>query len=58
MADAIVVLILVLVLGLAIRYIIIQKKQGKCIGCPSASSCSKKSCSNIDFDEIRREIHR
>lgn len=40
MTNVIVVAILVLVLGLAIRYIIKAKKSGaKCIGC-SAGSCS------------------
>lgn len=42
MADIIVIAIVVLVVGLAIRYIYKEKKNGrKCIGCPSSGSCSK-----------------
>lgn len=44
MADIIIVLVLLLIIGLAVGYIIKAKKDGvKCIGCPSAGSCSK-SC--------------
>lgn len=40
MADLIVVLIIVLITGVAIRYIIKEKKKGnRCIGCPSAATC-------------------
>ena len=36
------VLALVLILSLAIRYIVKEKKKGaKCIGCPYSGSCSK-----------------
>ncbi len=41
MADLIVVLILVLILGGAALYIYRAKKAGqKCIGCPHAKACS------------------
>ena len=40
-ADGIVILIVALMLFAAIRYIYISnKKESKCIGCPSASSCN------------------
>lgn len=40
MADVIVVLILVVLLGSAITYIVKAKKKGvKCIGCPAGGSC-------------------
>ncbi len=43
MKDAIVLGIIVLILFLAIRYVVNQKKKGvKCIGCASADACSKK----------------
>ncbi|MBQ9840363.1 MAG: FeoB-associated Cys-rich membrane protein [Erysipelotrichaceae bacterium] len=43
--DIIVVLVLVFILGLAIGYIIKEKKNGaKCVGCPYAKSCGKKTC--------------
>ena len=46
MIDIIVILIILISLILAIRYMYIQKKKGvKCIGCPYAKNCSKKSCS-------------
>ena len=45
MIDFIVILIILISLILAIRYIYNQKKKGvKCIGCPYAKNCSKKSC--------------
>ena len=47
MANAIVILILALIIGLAARYIYKAKKSGKkCIGCPdSGCGCSGTSCS-------------
>lgn len=51
MTNAIVIAILAVVLGLAIRYIVKAKKRGvKCIGCPAGScgSCAQNgglSCS-------------
>ena len=46
MTNAIVIVLLALVLGLAIRYIVKAKKSGaKCIGCPSGGcGCSGTSC--------------
>ena len=41
-STVIALLALVLILFLAIRYIIKEKKKGtKCIGCPYSGSCSK-----------------
>lgn len=41
-ATVIAVIILVLVVFFAVRYIIKEKKRGvKCIGCPYAGSCEK-----------------
>lgn len=47
MADFIVILILLLLVGGAVRYIVKAKKRGvKCIGCDCSSSCSMcGSCS-------------
>ena len=40
-------LALVLILFLAIRYIVKEKKKGaKCIGCPYAGSCEKNNAAN------------
>lgn len=40
MIDFVVVAILVIIIGLAVRYIIKEKKRGvKCIGCPAGGSC-------------------
>lgn len=46
MANAIVILILVLIIGLAARYVYKAKKSGKkCIGCPdSGCGCSDCGC--------------
>ncbi len=44
-ADIIVALIIVLVVGGALAYIIKAKKSGKkCIGCPDSCSCNTKKC--------------
>lgn len=43
MADFIVILIVIAIVGAATAYIIKEKKRGtKCIGCPSASTCPHK----------------
>ena len=45
MADIIIAAILLIIVGAAITYIVKQKKKGvRCIGCPSAGTCHKKSC--------------
>lgn len=42
MADLIVALILIICVGAAVYYIKKEKKKGiRCIGCPSAGTCSK-----------------
>ena len=47
MADYIILVILALILGIAIGYIIKEKKKGvKCIGCPFAESCAKRNQSS------------
>ena len=47
MADLIILVILVLILGIAIGYIIKEKKKGvKCIGCPFAENCAKRNQSS------------
>jgi len=44
MDDLIIVAVLVLAIGAAVVYIIKEKKKGaKCIGCPSACTCSAKN---------------
>lgn len=41
MIDVVVILILAVIIGLAIRYIVKEKKRGvKCIGCPEGCNCS------------------
>ncbi len=41
MQDFIVLFIIIIILGLAIGYIVKQKRNGaKCIGCSDSSSCS------------------
>ena len=47
MADLIILAILALILGIAIGYIIKEKKKGvKCIGCPFTESCAKRNHSS------------
>lgn len=44
MADIIVGLIVIVAVGLAVRYIYKAKKSGvKCIGCPDAGNCASKT---------------
>ena len=44
MADIIVVLVLLLILGAAVVYIVREKKRGtKCIGCPHSANCGAKN---------------
>lgn len=43
MADFIVIVILIVLVGSALAYIIKEKKKGaKCIGCPAAGCCARK----------------
>ena len=45
MKDIIVIMILGAILGFVTSYIVKEKRKGtKCIGCPSASTCGKKTC--------------
>lgn len=45
MIDFIIIVILIIVAGAAIAYIVKEKKRGvRCIGCPSAGTCHKRSC--------------
>ena len=52
MTNFIVILIVALIVGVAIAYIVKEKKRGvKCIGCPAAGTCSnsgkcKGNCSS------------
>ena len=45
MKDLIIIAVLVIILGLAIGYIIKEKKRGtKCIGCPHSKECNQLKC--------------
>ena len=47
MKNLIVILAILIIIGLALTYIIRQKKNGvKCIGCPSGKSCISKQDGN------------
>ena len=44
MKNLIATIVILLILGLAIGYIVNQKKKGvKCIGCPSGGNCPSKN---------------
>ncbi len=46
MEEYIVIAVLVVVIGLAVRYVYKARKSGKkCIGCPNGCSCNFKACS-------------
>lgn len=52
MKNLIAIIVILVILGLAIGYIVKQKKNGaKCIGCPSGGSCSSKKCGCCDCSE-------
>lgn len=45
MENIIIIAIVVLIVGLAARYIYKEKKRGvKCIGCPEGCSCASGGC--------------
>lgn len=45
MADVIIIILLILILGSALLYMKKEKHNGvNCIGCPDAGTCKKKSC--------------
>ena len=49
LATVIALLALIVVVGLALRYIIKEKKKGnKCVGCPYAGECTKYSSKELD----------
>lgn len=51
MENLVVIAVIALIVGLAVAYVIKEKKKGvKCIGCPNAKTCSmaqKKNCNHI-----------
>ena len=43
MADFIIVVVLLAIIGVAVSYVVKAKKKGvKCIGCPAGGECSRK----------------
>lgn len=57
MKNIIAVIVILVILGLAIGYIIKQKKKGvKCIGCPSGGSCSSNNCGCCDCWEHNKDF--
>ncbi len=54
MENIILIAILILIVGVAIAYLIRAKKRGvKCVGCPYAEECAKKSkgCGSCSCDK-------
>ena len=58
LTDIIAIAVIAAVVGIAVAYIVRQKKKGaKCIGCPYAESCAKKakegscSCSTTENND-------
>lgn len=51
MADFIVTVIILIIVGAAVGYIVKAKKKGvKCIGCPDASACAHYNANASDSD--------
>ena len=47
LTDIIAVIVIIAVVGLAVTYIVKERKKGnRCIGCPHADACAKKSKEN------------
>lgn len=42
LADILILAGVLFIVGIAVRYIRKEKKQGKCIGCPHAKACAAK----------------
>ena len=42
LADIIIIVLVLVIVGIASVYIRKEKKQGKCIGCPYAKECAAK----------------
>ena len=42
--DVIVIAVLLLIIGLIVRGIVRDKKQGKCCGCSGCSGCPSRNC--------------
>ena len=53
MSDFIVIAIVVVIVGLALAYIIREKKRGvKCVGCPHGKTCggSCSGCGQMEYE--------
>lgn len=60
MADFILVIVLLMIIGVAVIYIVKEKKKGvKCIGCPAAGACANahKCNGGGDYGEFERRYH-
>lgn len=42
LADALIIVLVLVIIGAAVIYIRKEKKQGKCVGCPYAKECAAK----------------
>ncbi|MBO5353650.1 MAG: FeoB-associated Cys-rich membrane protein [Lachnospiraceae bacterium] len=42
LADIMIIVVVLLIIGVAVLYIRKEKKQGKCVGCPYAKECAAK----------------
>lgn len=52
MINVIVTIVILVVLGAAVRYIVKAKKRGvKCIGCSAAGSCTQGGCAQGSWEE-------
>lgn len=64
MADFLITVLLLVIVGSAVVYIVKAKKRGvKCIGCPSGSTCSHKcasccGCSPESKDDAGEKIDK
>lgn len=55
LANVILIVLLVVIVGSAVRYIHKEKKRGvHCIGCPSAGSCSR-SCMSAQKKSVKNK---
>jgi len=53
MENAIIILVVLAIVGLAIFYVVRSKKKGvKCIGCPEGVRCGKSGCTDCDGCEV------
>lgn len=55
MSDVIVIVVISVIIGVAVAYIVKEKKRGtKCIGCPVEGTCPHKASGNCSCSDSKK----